>query len=273
MELGLSGATVLITGGSGGIGRGLVLAFALEGANVVSADIDSSTHVLEAADALGHACVSAMKADVTDRHSVDALIAAVHDRFGPVDVLVNNAGGGLRMSPVEQLDAETCRWNTALNIDGVVNCTLAAGQDMLARGRGSIINISSIGSLSGVAAQTNAHYAGAKGFVNSFARAVAVEWAGRGVRVNTIAPGVIVPHRSEDVPGAGSWWNRLGTTVGRPEDYSDGNAAEISRKSGSVLKRVGRPEDIANLALFLASDVSSYITGEIVSVSGGGYMP
>jgi NAD(P)-dependent dehydrogenase (short-subunit alcohol dehydrogenase family) len=274
MDLGLAGETVLITGGSGGIGRGLVLEFAREGANVVSADIDDGSHLVQAAADEGlRGSVLPLRADITDRASVERLVDTIGQRLGPVDVLVNNAGGGLKMLPVEDLDLETCRWNSVINIDGVINCTLAAGRHMLDRGRGSIINISSIGSLSGVAAQTNAHYAGTKGFVNSFARAVAVEWAGRGVRVNTIAPGVIVPHSSEHLRGAGSWWNRLSSSVGRPEDYAEGNEATISKMSGSLINRVGRPEDIAYLALFLASRVSSYITGEIISVSGGGYMP
>jgi NAD(P)-dependent dehydrogenase (short-subunit alcohol dehydrogenase family) len=143
---------------------------------------------------------------------------------------------------------------------------------MLARGKGSIVNISSNASLTGVAAQTNVHYGAAKGFVNSFSKGVAFEWGPRGVRVNTIAPGLIVPHSSKHVQGPSSWWNRL-TALGKPEDFAQTNDADIFRNSGNVIPRVGRPEDIATLACFLASDVSGYVTGQIISVSGGGWMP
>ena len=276
MDLKLAGKTVVITGGSGGIGRGLVLEFAREGANVASVDQDPGDQLVEAARAQGLAgTVFPVQADITQRSGVAAMIAAVHERFGPIDVLVNNAGGGNRLHAAEDLDDETRRWNAAINIDGVLNCTLAVGEDMLAQGKGSIINISSNASLSGQAAVMNVHYGAAKGFVNSFGKGLAWEWGPRGVRINTIAPGWIVPHSGEHVQGPGSWWNKPALKeLGRPEDYDDRLASgELEKKGGIPIARVGRPEDIAYLAVFLASDVSSYITGQIVSVSGGAYMP
>jgi NAD(P)-dependent dehydrogenase (short-subunit alcohol dehydrogenase family) len=276
MDLKLSGKTVVITGGSGGIGRGLVLEFAREGANVVSVDQDPGDQLIEAARAQSLAgTVFAVQADITQRSGVAAMIAAVHQRFGPIDVLVNNAGGGPKLAPAEAMDEEASRWISAINMDAVVNCTLAVGEDMLARGKGSIINISSNASLSGQAAVMNVHYGAAKGFVNSFGKGLAWEWGPRGVRINTIAPGWIVPHSGEHVQGPGSWWNKPALKeLGRPEDYDDRLASgELEKKGGIPIARVGRPEDIAYLAIFLASDVSSYITGQIVSVSGGAYMP
>ena len=274
MDLGLKGKTVIVTGGSGGIGHGLVVEFAREGANVVSASRDLATGEQIAARAKEQGCagtVLPIKTDVTDPASIDAMITITHERFGPVDVLVNNAGGVGSTCPFDELDAETRRWEIALNIDGVVNCTQAVAKDMLSRGTGSVINISSNSSLLGEAAQNIVHYGAVKGFVNSFTKLLAYEWGPKGVRVNTIAPGWIVPHRNEDI-AEGSFWNRLemGTPEGMQAALEDGT---LFNMSSLPIKRLGRPEDIANLTMFLASDASSYITGQLVSVSGGVYMP
>lgn len=276
MELGLSGRVVVITGGCGGIGRGLVLAFAAEGARVVSVDLDPGDHLVAEAERRGlPGSILPLQADITQRANVDRLLETIHERVGPVDILVNNAGGGARLCPIEDLDEESRAWNATINMDGVLHCTLAMGRDMLAAGRGSIVNISSNASVSGQAAATNVHYGAAKGFVNSFGRGVASEWASRGVRVNTISPGWIVPHSSADVPGPGSWWNKPALKeLGRPEDYDDRlQSGELEKKGTIPIPRVGRPEDIAALALFLASDVSGYVTGQLISVSGGAWMP
>jgi NAD(P)-dependent dehydrogenase (short-subunit alcohol dehydrogenase family) len=276
MDLRLTGKTTVVTGGSGGIGHRIVLEFAREGANVVSVDIDSGDHLVDTARREGlPGAVYPLVADITQRASVDELLEKVHQRFGAVEVLINNAGGSKFPGPVENLTEEIMHWNVALNVNGVVNCTLAAGKDMLARGKGSIVNIASNAALLGRAAITHVHYAGVKGFVNSFGKGVATEWGGRGVRVNTIAPGTMVPHSNADVPGPGSFWNRLEmiAQMGKPEDYAEGYDERMQYLVGGVIPRVGRPEDIADAALFLASDRASYITGQIISVSGGGWMP
>jgi NAD(P)-dependent dehydrogenase (short-subunit alcohol dehydrogenase family) len=202
------------------------------------------------------------------------MVATCHERFGPVDVLVNNAGGVAHPAAFEELDEEARRWEIALNIDGVVNCSQAVAEDMLGRGRGSIINISSNSSLLGEAATSVVHYGATKGFVNSFSKSLAWEWAKRGVRVNNICPGWIVPEREEDL-GPGSFWNRFGfETMGRPKEMERAmEEGTLYNMSGLPIPRLGRPEDIAYAALFLASDVSSYITGQLISVSGGAYMP
>jgi NAD(P)-dependent dehydrogenase (short-subunit alcohol dehydrogenase family) len=215
-----------------------------------------------------------IKADITTRAGVDALFAEIHKVAGPVDILVNNAGGAYKLGPAEDLADDNRVWNSAVNIDGMINCTLAAGKDMLAKGKGSIINISSNAAVLSQAAHYTSHYAGVKGFVISYGRGVAAEWAPRGVRINTICPGLIVPHSNSHVPGKGSWWNRPTLPdAGKPEDFADDTNDEMYRNSGALIRRVGRPEDIAHLALYFASDVSSYVTGQVVSVSGGGYMP
>lgn len=277
MDLGLMGKTAIITGGSGGIGRGLVLEIAREGLNVISASRDAATGaaITQEAEAQGFpGKVLAVATDVTDRASVDAMVARCNDEFGPVDVLVNNAGGVAHTSDFENFDEEGRKWEIALNIDGVVNCCQAVAKDMLGRSTGSIINISSNSSLLGEAAADIVHYGGVKGFVNSFSKSLAWEWAKKGVRVNNICPGWIVPEKEEHV-GEGSFWNRFGfDMMGRPDEMETAlEEGTLYNMSGLPIPRLGRPEDIANLSLFLASDVSGYITGQLISVSGGAYMP
>lgn len=274
MELGLKGKTVIITGGSGGIGHGLVMEFAREGANVISASRDVATGQKLVERAREQGCsgtIVPVGTDVTNTDSVAAMVEEAHKHFGLVDVLVNNAGGVGATCEFTDLDHDTRRWEIALNIDGVVNCTQAVAQDMLSRGTGSVINISSNSSLLGEAAQNIVHYGAVKGFVNSFTKLLAYEWGPRGVRVNTLAPGWIVPHKNEDI-AAGSFWNRLemGTPEGMQQAMDDGS---LFNMSNIPLKRLGRPEDMANMTMFLASDASSYITGQLISVSGGVYMP
>jgi len=276
MDLGLAGKTAIITGGSGGIGRGLLIEFAREGLNVVSASRDQKTGegIAEEARAMGlPGTIVAVATDVTDRKSVDAMVAVAHERFGPVDVLINNAGGVAHPAPFEDFDEEGRRWEIALNIDGVVNCCQAVAEDMLGRQQGSIVNISSNASLLGEAAYGTVNYGATKGYVNSFSKALAYEWANRNVRVNTIAPGWIVPYE-DDQMGPGSFWNRFGKQViGTPtqmvESMEQGTLHNISNLP---LKRLGRPEDIAYAALFFASERSSYMTGQLVSVGGGAWM-
>lgn len=276
MDLGLSGKTAIVTGGSGGIGRGLVLEFAREGLNVVSASRDAKTGAAMAAEAEQQGLpgkILAIATDVTDRASVDAMVAQCNAAFGPVDVLVNNAGGVAHVSDFENFDEAGRRWEIALNIDGVVNCCQAVSADMLGRSSGSIINISSNSSLLGEAAANIVHYGGVKGFVNSFSKSLAWEWAKKGVRVNNICPGWIVPEKEDDV-GEGSFWNRFGfDMMGRPDEMASAlEDGTLFNMSGLPIPRLGKPEDIAFLSLFLASDLSGYITGQMISVSGGAYM-
>jgi NAD(P)-dependent dehydrogenase (short-subunit alcohol dehydrogenase family) len=275
MDLGLAGKTVIVTGGSGGIGRGLVLEFARAGANVVSADIDAGAHLADEAARQGiSGKIHPVIADITSRAGADAMVAAANAAFGPVDVLVNNAGGATVPAQFENLTAEDRRWEIALNCDGTVNCCQAVAADMLGRGTGSIVNISSNAAQLGDAAVTMVHYGSVKGFINSFTKALAYEWGPRGVRVNNISPGWIVPH-SDDHVGQQSFWTRfgfgmMGTTAGMQEALEEGR---LFNMQNLAIKRLGRPEDIAYLALFLASDRSSYITGQLIGVGGGAYMP
>ncbi len=275
MDLGLTGKTAIITGGSGGIGQGLVMEFAREGLNVISAsrNTEIGEKLAEQAKSEGlPGAILAVSTDVIDRSSVDNMVAEANKAFGPVDVLVNNASGAHHVSPFEDFDEEGRDWEKALNIDGVVNCCQAVAKDMLDRS-GSIINISSNSSLLGEAAAHIVHYGEVKGFVNSFSKTLAWEWAKRGVRVNNICPGWIVPEH-EDVSD-GSFWKKYGfEMMGNPEQMQTAlEEGTLFNMSGLPIPMLGRPEDIASCALFLASDKSRYITGQLISISGGAYMP
>jgi NAD(P)-dependent dehydrogenase (short-subunit alcohol dehydrogenase family) len=275
MELGLAGRSVIVTGASGGIGRGLVLAFAEEGANVAlaSRDREQSERVAEAAKGLPGA-VAVLPTDVTRPAAVAALVAATEARFGPVDVLVNNAGGVAYPRPTLEKPQAELEWELDLNVWGVLHTTRAVGAGMVARGRGAIVNITSNSALSGEAAQQVAHYAGTKGYVMSFSKALAYEWGPHGVRINCVSPGWIVPWQSDHV-GAGSFWKKYGYDFfGTPEAMAEQAATGALPSVGNQpLRRIGRPEDVAWATLFLASDRAAHVTGQLISVSGGAWMP
>jgi len=275
MDLGLTGKTVIVTGGSGGIGRGLVIGFAAEGANVVIAtrDAEQGEKVAVATRELaGQAVV--VPTDVTVWDSVLATTRAATERYGTIDVLVNNAGGTYYPRPFLEKPRKEWEWEIDLNIRGVLNCTRAVAEPMLAQQRGSIINITSNSALLGEAAQQVANYAGTKGYVMSLSKALAYEWGPAGIRINCIAPGWIVPWERGHT-GGGSFWNKFGYDFfGSPEQMAEQAASgALPSVQSQPIRRIGRPEDIANLAVFLASERAAHITGQLVSVSGGAYMP
>ena len=275
MDLGLTGSTVIVTGGSGGIGRGLVEAFAAEGAHVVVAtrDAEKGQEVADGTRELpGDALV--IPTDVTDPEAVRVMLDGALERFGAVHALVNNAGGTRHPRPFLEATEEDREWEIDLNVRGVLHCTRAVAPHMLERGGGSIVNITSNSGLLGEAAQGVANYGGCKGYVEALSRALAWEWGPAGIRVNCIAPGWIVPWKREH-PGAGSFWNKFGFDLfGTPEEMDQQAASgTLPSVQGQPLRKLGRPEDIAHLAVFLASDRAGHLTGQHISVSGGAYMP
>ena len=276
MDLGLSGKTVIVTGASGGIGRGLVQGFAAEGSNVVLASRDEAKmrEVAASCDGLpGKTLVVAT--DVTGRESVEGLAARVRDEFGQVDVLVNNAGGVAYPRAWEEKPQDEIEWEIALNIHGVVNCTNVFGREMVERGDGAIVNITSNSALEPAAGNMVANYAGTKGYVGSMSKALAFEWGPKGVRINCVAPGWIVPYEESHV-GEGSFWRKYGYDFfGTPEQMAAAAEGEgdLFNVENQPIKRIGRPEDIADVTLFLASERAKHLTGQLISVSGGAYMP
>jgi len=276
MDLGLAGKTVIITGASGGIGRGLVQGYAAEGSNVVLASRDASK-CKEVADSCaglpGKTLVVAT--DVTDPASVSALADQTHDAFGAVDILVNNAGGVAYPRPFLEKPQEELEWELNLNIWGVVHCTRQFGGEMVERGQGNIVQITSNSALVGDAGVQVAHYGGTKGYVMAMTKALATEWGGTGVRINCVAPGWIVPHEQSHV-GEGSFWKKYGYDFfGTPEQMAaaaESGDGSLFNAASQPIKRIGRPEDMAAMVMFFSSEVSCHLTGQLVSVSGGAFM-
>jgi NAD(P)-dependent dehydrogenase (short-subunit alcohol dehydrogenase family) len=270
-EFSFDGKTVIVTGGNGGIGQGIVNAFSERDANVVIADSAPAIKPLESS---GKGKLLDIRTDITKRDSVDAMVQQTLDNFGHIDVLVNNAGGGRGRARILDITPDEIDWLVKLNIYGTLNCTQAVVKVMVEQKAGSIVNISSGAGLSGTAGRFDPVYAGCKGFINSLTKVLAVDLGEFNVRVNTIAPGWIVPERDEQV-SEGSFWLRLRDQFGTPESFN----AEYERtgtlhaSSGVPLKRLGRPRDIANAAVYLASDAARHATGQLLSICGGAYMP
>jgi NAD(P)-dependent dehydrogenase (short-subunit alcohol dehydrogenase family) len=275
MNLDLDGKTVIVTGGSGGIGRGLVLCFAEEGSNVVIATRDAAQGQKVADAAKQHpGRTLVIPTDVTDLASVEHLARETEKSFGPVDVLVNNAGGVAHPGPFLDTPRANWEWEVNLNLWGVVNCTRTFGEGMVERGRGSIVQITSNSALVPEAANQVANYGGTKGYVMSLSKALAYEWGPKGVRINCVAPGWIVPWET-DHAGEGSFWKKYGYDLfGTPEAMAKAAAegGALYNVGNQPIRRIGRPEDIAWIAMFLASERAAHITGQLVSVSGGSFM-
>ena len=243
---GLAGKTALVTGGSRGIGRAIVERLAADGADVTFFYRDNAAAaeaVVAAAQATGWK-VAAEQLDIRDSAACAAAVERVADRAGRIDILVNNAGV-TRDNPLAAFDDDDVAAVLATNVTGVFNMCRAVVPYMTSQRAGSIVNLSSVAGDKGGRGQTN--YAASKGAINAFTRALAVELAPRKVRVNAVAPGVIETDMSADVR----------------ELAGDAVLARI------LLRRWGRPEEIADAVWFLAGAHSSYVTGQVLSVDGG----
>ena len=275
MNLSLEGKTAIVTGGSGGIGRGLVACLAAEGCRVIIATRDEAKGAEVAAEASrGPGEALLVPTDVTDPAAVSTLVESTEESHGGVDVLINNAGGTPGPSPFADNPVDHIQAEIDLNIWGVIHCTKAVLPGMTERGSGSIIQITSNSGLQAEAANQVATYGGAKGYVTALSRALAYEYGPSGVRINCIAPGWIVPNDPSHT-GEGSFWNRYGYDLfGKPDEMETAaQTGKLFNVDSQRIRRIGRPEDIGHLACFLASDLSGYITGQTISVGGGAYMP
>lgn len=244
----LEGRTALVTGASRGIGRALALGLAAAGADLaVSArDEQALQEVAKEAEALGRKAI-VLPADVTDANACHQLVTDAVEGLGRVDVLVNNAGGSSYMGPFTDLQFKGWEKTMRLNVDSLVHLCQATGRHMVARGSGSIINVSSVAGLA--ATPLLAAYGASKAAVISLTKTLAHEWGPSGVRVNALCPG----------------WTR--TDLNR--SLWDGPDAGAALVANQPLKRWATVEEMVGPTVFLASDASSYVTGQCLVVDGG----
>jgi 3-oxoacyl-[acyl-carrier protein] reductase len=241
---------VAITGGGAGIGRTYAKRFAAEGAGIVIADLDpdAAGRVVKELDAEGAKGV-AVQMDVSDDEGADAMVAAAVEAFGGVDILINNAGIHLQHAQLPFTKEAVGKWRQVLDVNvlGALRCSVACRESMKGRGGGAILNQSSMAAYSGGNA-----YGVSKLALNALTVGLAAELAADGIRVNGIAPGLV------DSEAAVEWMND-------PER----KGIEQGLIAGQLVKRLGRMEDLANMALFLCSDDASFVTGQTVLVDGG----
>jgi 2-hydroxycyclohexanecarboxyl-CoA dehydrogenase len=259
MDLGLKDKSVVITGGASNIGRGIVLAFAAEGANITVGDLDDAQaeKVADLARKKRAASVQVIKTDVTDPDQVKAMFKAATDRHGTVDVLVNNVGWDQFMF-FTQTTPELWQKIIQINYVGMLNCTKCVLDIMIPNKAGAIVSISSDASRSGEPRE--AVYGGVKAAINAFMKTIAKENGRYGIRCNVVCPGVTVPQAADEIGGA-SMWNKTEAFF-TPEQFE-----KIAKTL--PLRRLGRAEDTANAVVFLASAAAGYVTGQVLSVSGG----
>jgi 3-oxoacyl-[acyl-carrier protein] reductase len=241
-----AGRVVLVTGGSRGIGRAVVLAFAAQGAVVAFCyrrDHAAAVELCQEAVANG-LVVTAHQADVTDLAAVEQWVAEVMRRHGRIDVLVNNAGHFPKTPVAEMTPAE---WDSVLrtNLTSVFYCCRAVLPIMAQQGGGSIVNLASVAGKRGSA--FHAHYAAAKGGVLAFTRSLAREVISQGIRVNAVSPG------------------RIATELLLADQAAEGDRWQAD----TPIRRLGTPAEVAAAVLFLASPTAGYIVGETLDVDGG----
>ena len=258
MELGLEDKRVIVTGGASNIGRAIVLGFAAEGARITLADIDTDQAECVAAEARsgGATSVDVVRCDVTELDQVKALFQQVHTQQDGLDVLVNCVGWDDLMF-FTQTTPDFWEKIIKINFVGVLNCTSEALSIMNPQGHGSIVSISSDASRQGEPRE--AVYGAMKAGVSNFMKTIARENGRNGIRCNSVCPGVTVPDQSE--VGENSMWAE--------EDALFNSDQKVAIAKSLPLKRLGTAQDVANAVVFLSSDAANYITGQVLSVSGG----
>jgi 3-oxoacyl-[acyl-carrier protein] reductase len=235
---------VLVTGGASGIGRGIVEAFAREGAKVAFSFLTSETEAKHLASATG---AVALHSDLTEPDAAVRLVAAVRNELGPVEILVANAGGLIRRSSVIDCDLDLFNECLALNLTIAFLSCKAVLPDMLAARSGIIVTVSSLAAHNG-GGGNSVHYAAAKGGLYTFTKGLAREVGPSGIRVNGVAPGLIAT-RFHDI-----------------HTSDEGRKATVEQ---TPLRREGTPADVAGAVLYLASSQASFLAGETIEVNGG----
>jgi len=244
----LTGLTALVTGSSRGIGRAIAVAFAKAGADVAlnARTEEALAETRSAVEASGRKAV-VVPADVTDAQAVGRMVDEALGGLGHLDIVVNNAGGNTLALPL--VETRFAGWQKVqrFNLESVVHVLQAVGPHLLERGGGSVVNVTSIAGVSPISRMSA--YGAAKAGVISLTRAMALEWAPRGVRVNALCPG----------------WTETDLTA-RLRESEERERAVLS---DVPMGRWGKPEELAGAALFLASAASSYVTGQVLAVDGG----
>jgi 3-oxoacyl-[acyl-carrier protein] reductase len=244
----LKGKVALVTGGAQGIGKAVALTLARHGADVIVADVnlEKAAETAKEVEAAGRAAM-AVNVDVTRLSDVEQMVESAMGHFGKVDILINNAGIA-RDKLILRMTEED--WDAVLdvNLKGTFNCTKAIIKHMSKQRSGKIVNIASVVGEMGNPGQAN--YSASKAGVIGFTKTIAREFAQRGINVNAIAPGYIQTPMTDVLP----------------------EKAKEELKRMIPMERLGQPEDVAQAVLFLVSEASSYVTGQVLNVNGGIYM-
>ena len=244
----LKGEKAVVTGGGQGLGKEMALALAEAGADVAVAQrhVEVAEKAAEEIRKLGRDSI-AMKVDVSKAEDVQSMVEVAKDRFGKIDILINNAGVGQGISALDMTEED---WDRMMDIHvkGTFLCSQMVGREMVKQKKGSIINMSSISAFIVNRPQGQAHYNTAKAAIAHLTKSLAIEWAKYNIRVNAIAPGYI-----------------------RTPMTAQALDAKIADKwlSMSPMGRVGEPHELKGIALFLASKASSFVTGSVILIDGG----
>jgi NAD(P)-dependent dehydrogenase (short-subunit alcohol dehydrogenase family) len=245
----LSGRTIVVTGAATGIGQAFAIGAAHQGANVVVADMNAADETVAAVEAAG-AKALALRVDVSDNASVQAMASAAVQRFGRIDGLINNAAyfREVKLTPFEELDPDQWDRIFAVNVKGVWQCCKAVMPAMREQKHGAIVNIASVVAVAGQPGYL--HYVATKGAVLAMTKGLAKECGADNVRVNVIAPGFVITD----------------ATKNRPVEWQQ------SFLKARAISREQRPDDLVGTALYLMSDLSSFVSGQTLVVDGGHIM-
>ncbi len=245
----LADRTIIVTGAATGIGQAFAVGCAAQGANVVIADLNSADETVALVEQVGGRAL-AVKVDVSDDASTQAMAQAALDRFGRIDGLVNNAAyfREVKLTPFEEIDPAIWDRIFQVNVKGVWQCSKAVLPAMRKQGGGAIVNIASVVAVAGQPGYL--HYVATKGAVLSMTKGLAKECGAHGVRVNVIAPGFVI----------------TGATQNRPIEWQQ------SFLKARAISREQRPDDLVGTALYLLSDLSGFVSGQTIIVDGGHIM-